>query len=90
MVASSRCACHGNGDGDVKASTSAVPIPSPSPDALALWFPRKIPTGMERPYFFMGSTRDPVYAWRWQSVGSVEEMKGTGPGKLAALFSRSW
>jgi cytochrome c oxidase cbb3-type subunit 2 len=54
-----------------------------SPDALAVWFPRTIPAGMERPYFFMGSTRDPVYAWHWQSTGpQFSERLGRGPGLL--------
>jgi DMSO reductase family type II enzyme heme b subunit len=54
-------------------------------DALAIWFPRNVPAGMERPYFYMGSGREPVYVWRWQSRGPVEEMMGRGPGKLEKL-----
>jgi len=53
-----------------------------APDAIALQFPRTIPPGMERPYFFMGSARDPVYIWHWQSRGDVAEMLGRGPGRL--------
>jgi DMSO reductase family type II enzyme heme b subunit len=56
-----------------------------APDALAVWFPRHIPAGMERPYFFMGNARDPVYLWRWQSPGEATEMQGRGPGILSAL-----
>ncbi|MCI0437085.1 MAG: c-type cytochrome [Gemmatimonadetes bacterium] len=53
------------------------------PDALMLQFPRTIPSGMERPYFFMGSAREPVYAWRWQSRGAaITEMLARGPGRL--------
>ena len=37
------------------------------PDQLALQFPRRIPAGMERPYFLMGTETDPVYQWRWVS-----------------------
>ncbi|MGH7502477.1 MAG: c-type cytochrome [Longimicrobiales bacterium] len=57
------------------------------PDALAVWFPRTIPPGMERPYFFMGNTRDPVYAWHWQSSGEAafSERLGRGPGRLDPL-----
>ncbi|HSJ15145.1 MAG TPA: c-type cytochrome [Longimicrobiales bacterium] len=56
------------------------------PDALAVWFPRTVPAGMQRPYFFMGSTRDPVYVWHWQSRGdAVTERQGRGPGQLDAL-----
>lgn len=56
------------------------------PDALAVWFPRTVPRGMQRPYFFMGSARDPVYAWLWQSRGdAVTERQGRGPGLLDEL-----
>lgn len=64
----------------------SVSIPA-SPDRIAMWFPRSIPTGMERPYFFMGSTRAPVYAWMWESRGQAAEMQGRGPGTLAPLGS---
>src|SRR6267378_2975846 len=37
------------------------------PDQLAVQFPVSIPTGMERPYFLMGSPSSPVYQWRWTS-----------------------
>jgi mono/diheme cytochrome c family protein len=37
------------------------------PDQLAVQFPRRIPPGMERPFFLMGTTTDPVYQWRWTS-----------------------
>src|SRR5258705_241610 len=37
------------------------------PDQLAVQFPVSIPTGMERPYFLMGSPSTPVYQWRWSS-----------------------
>ena len=62
--------------------TLAVPE---SPDAIAVWFPRKIPSGMERPYFFMGNTREPVYLWHWQSRGPAQEMLGRGPGSMDPL-----
>jgi len=38
------------------------------PDQVAVQFPQKIPEGMERPYFLMGSTSSPVYQWRWTSA----------------------
>ncbi len=61
----------------------AAPAALDLPDALVVQFPRRIPSGMERPYFFMGSARDPVYLWRWQSRGQpVAEMLGRGPGRL--------
>lgn len=40
-----------------------------APDALVVQFPRQIPEGSERPYFLMGSDREPVYVWRWRSDG---------------------
>src|SRR5256886_7189786 len=45
----------------------ALPI---FPDQLAVQFPRRIPEGMERPYFLMGSETDAVYQWRWTSAPS--------------------
>ncbi|MGQ0563399.1 MAG: c-type cytochrome [Gemmatimonadota bacterium] len=56
-----------------------------APDALAVWFPRRTPTAMERPYFFMGSAREPVYVWHWQSRGPATEQQGRGPGMLTPL-----
>ena len=63
------------------ASDTVAPV-AIARDAIALQFPRTIPPGMERPYFFMGSARDPVYIWHWQSRGDVTEMLGRGPGRL--------
>jgi DMSO reductase family type II enzyme heme b subunit len=60
--------------------------PRTLPDALAIQFPRSIPTGMERPYFLMGSAREPVYLWWWRSEpeGAVEA-SGTGIGWIEPL-----
>jgi DMSO reductase family type II enzyme heme b subunit len=41
---------------------------APWPDQVAVQFPKKVPAGMERPYFLMGSSSDPVYQWRWTSA----------------------
>jgi DMSO reductase family type II enzyme heme b subunit len=41
--------------------------PQVLPDAFAVQFPRTIPEGMDRPYFLMGTAREPVYLWYWQS-----------------------
>src|SRR2546428_14025215 len=41
---------------------------APWPDQLAVQFPPKIPEGMERPYFLMGSNSGAVYQWRWSSA----------------------
>ncbi len=53
------------------------------PDQLAVQFPVSIPTGMERPYFLMGSSSAPVYQWRWSS-GS----RGTAVAGLARGIDR--
>ncbi|HUL01736.1 MAG TPA: c-type cytochrome [Gemmatimonadales bacterium] len=38
------------------------------PDQLAVQFPVKLSEGMQRPYFLMGASGDPVYQWRWSSA----------------------
>lgn len=50
------------------------------PDQLVLQFPRTIPSGMERPYFLMGSAQDPAYQWRWTSAGGGAASAGTARG----------
>ena len=49
------------------ADSAPGPKAEPWPDQLAVQFPRHLPPGMERPYFLMGATTDPVYQWRWTS-----------------------
>jgi mono/diheme cytochrome c family protein len=46
------------------------------PDAITVQFPRTIPTGMDRPYFLFGNTREPVYLWHWSSgaEGALEQV----------------
>ena len=46
---------------------SSAPRAELWPDQLAVQFPRRVPDGMERPYFLMGSATDPVVQWRWTS-----------------------
>ena len=41
-------------------------------DAIAVQFPTRIPSGMEKPYFLMGDAAKPVTLWRWSS-GTTEE-----------------
>ena len=73
--------------------TAAAPAPAPpqgigaSPDMLVVQFPRQVPAGMERPYFLMGTAREPVYLWRWQSEGepAVAEMLGRGLARMEPL-----
>jgi len=54
---------------DTVATDDTIPAASPLlwPDQVAVQFPTKIPEGMERPYFLMGSSSGPVYQWRWTS-----------------------
>ncbi len=46
---------------------SGAATAQPWPDQLAVQFPRRVPDGMERPYFLMGAVTEPVYQWRWTS-----------------------
>jgi DMSO reductase family type II enzyme heme b subunit len=56
-------------------------IPEGRPaDALAVQFPTEIPDGVDRPYFLMGDSRDPVYLWQWDSEEGVVEARATGLG----------
>ncbi|MBI4521670.1 MAG: c-type cytochrome [Gemmatimonadetes bacterium] len=59
---------------------------APRPDALTVQFPRRVPTGMERPYFLMGTAQEPVYLWSWRSdqEGAVEAL-GRGLGSTEPL-----
>jgi mono/diheme cytochrome c family protein len=50
------------------------------PDQLAVQFPISIPTGMERPYFLMGSPSAPVYQWRWSSSARNAAVAGLARG----------
>ena len=50
--------------------SGAGPQAGPWPDQVAVQFPRRIPEGMERPYFLMGTETDAVYQWRWTSATS--------------------
>ena len=62
----------------------------PVPDALAVQFPRTMPTGMDRPYFLMGSSQDPVYLWHWRSDREeAVEAIATGLAQIAPLPAQS-
>ena len=50
------------------------------PDQLAVQFPVSIPSGMERPYFLMGSPSAPVYQWRWSSSARAAAVAGLARG----------
>jgi len=43
-------------------------------------FPVAIPSGMERPYFLMGSASAPVYQWRWSSSSRSTAVPGLARG----------
>src|SRR5207253_1442390 len=59
----------------------------PFPDQLVVQFPRRIPEGMERPYFLMGAETDPVYQWRWTSA-TTAATAGAAVGGLARGLDR--
>ena len=59
---------------------SAPEQPAPWPDQLAVQFPVAIPSGMERPYFLMGSASAPVYQWRWSSSSGGTAVAGLARG----------
>ncbi|PYO91282.1 MAG: hypothetical protein DMD58_04965, partial [Gemmatimonadetes bacterium] len=54
--------------------------PAPWPDQLTVQFPVSIPSGMERPYFLMGSSSAPVYQWRWSSAARTAAVPGVARG----------
>lgn len=78
--------------GDAQAP-AALPPETPSaaaalPDMLVVQFPKSIPTGMERPYFLMGSSPKPVYLWKWQSdTNAAVEAAGKGFGNVQPFAS---
>ena len=57
----------------------------PFPDQLVVQFPRRIPEGMERPYFLMGAETDPVYQWRWTSATTAAGAGGAVGGLARGL-----
>jgi DMSO reductase family type II enzyme heme b subunit len=64
-----------------------TPLPEGDlPDAIAVQFPRTLPTGMARPYFLFGSAREPVYLWHWQSAPeAVSEFTARGIGNTEPI-----
>lgn len=64
----------------VAGDDSVAPEAQLWPDQLAVQFPMRAATGMERPYFLMGSASDPVYQWRWTSVGEGRAVAGLARG----------
>jgi len=54
--------------------------PAPWPDQVIVQFPVSIPSGMERPYFLMGSSGAPVYQWRWSSAARTAPVAGLARG----------
>ncbi len=53
--------------GALAGDDSVPPAVEPWPDRVAVQFPQRIPEGMERPYFLMGTASAPVVQWRWTS-----------------------
>ena len=73
-------------DGEVAPALDSLGVPQVRPpDALAVQFPFEIPEGVERPYFLMGDTRNPVYAWTWDSGAGVGEARLRGMGSSEVL-----
>jgi DMSO reductase family type II enzyme heme b subunit len=77
--------------------------PAAWPDQLVVQFPISIPSGMERPYFLMGSSSAPVYQWRWSSsarsaavaglargIDRFDPLSGAGPGAQAVYDHGQW
>jgi DMSO reductase family type II enzyme heme b subunit len=64
-----------------------TPMPAGDlPDAIAVQFPRTMPTGMARPYFLFGDARDPVYLWHWRSAPEgVAELTARGIERMEPL-----
>lgn len=84
----------------MSAAGGAAPSPAQqtgAPDAIAVQFPQRLSGDMQRPYFLMGSEREPVYLWHWQSEpDQATEMLARGlaleeplPGGANALGGQS-
>ena len=58
-------------------------------DRLWVQFPVRVTDGAERPYFLGGTSRSPVYLWRWMSPDSSEEGRGTGLGRFTPFAGGS-
>lgn len=63
----------------------ATPPEGRPADAFAVQLPFSVPDGTERPYFLMGSPRDPVYLWTWDSDSGVGEARARGLGSTEPL-----
>ncbi|MCG8468798.1 MAG: ethylbenzene dehydrogenase-related protein, partial [Gemmatimonadetes bacterium] len=68
----------------IPVDSAGVPTSRP-PDAFRIQFPFEIPEGSERPYFFGGDTRDPVYLWTWDSSAGVGAARGRGFDSVEGL-----
>jgi len=64
----------------VQSDDSTREQPALWPDQMVVQFPVTIPTGMERPYFLMGSPSGPVYQWRWTSTSRDAAVAGSARG----------
>jgi len=64
----------------VQSDDSTREQPALWPDQMVVQFPVTIPTGMERPYFLMGSSSGPVYQWRWTSASRSAAVAGLARG----------
>lgn len=64
----------------VAGDDSVPPAAEAWPDQVAVQFPARTTTGMERPYFLMGSSTDAVYQWRWVSTAGGRTVAGLARG----------
>ena len=64
----------------LRSDDSSAAEPGLWPDQIAVQFPVTLPTGMERPYFLMGSSTAPVYQWRWTSTARASATAGLARG----------
>jgi len=64
----------------VAGDDSVAPAAEAWPDQVAVQFPVRSATGMERPYFLMGAPNDPVYQWRWVSSEEGRAVAGLARG----------
>lgn len=62
-----------------------LPADAPMTDGLAVQFPAAQPEGAKRPYFLMGSAREPVDLWMWDSRGGASEAQGRGLGDVVPM-----
>jgi DMSO reductase family type II enzyme heme b subunit len=64
----------------VASDDSVAAVAEAWPDQIAVQFPVRVTSGMERPYFLMGSASEAVYQWRWVSGEGGRAVAGLARG----------